>query len=114
MNFLKDIVKCSKIALFISLGITFLFGIIYYLFFSKSLLILFTFIKNSLYYIGCFGFLISCGFFIKRDANRPLDYEDEWREKFKKLSLSFVILFISFFICLYGMVIQVFLESLLI
>ena len=108
---IKDVFKCAKVALFIAIGISIFFTIIYYIFYNNGNLSLFNFIKNNLYYIGCFGFLISAAFFIQRNATRPLKYQDSWNKMFSKLNLGLVIMFISFFICLYGMIIQFSIES---
>jgi hypothetical protein len=108
---LKDIFKCTKIALFISVGISIFFTSIYYIFYNSGSSSLLYFIKNNLYYIGCFGFLISSGFFIQKNATRPLKYQDSWNRMFNKLNLGMVIMFVSLFICLYGMIIQLSLEA---
>lgn len=108
---LKDIFKCTKIALFISLGIAIFFTLIYYIFYSNNDISLLNFIKNNLYYVGCFGFLISSGFFIQKNATRPLTYQDSWNKMFSKLNLGFVVMFVSLFICFYGMIIQLSLET---
>lgn len=106
----RDILKCAKIALFISIGAFILFGLIYIMFYTHRNINFLNFMKNNLYYIGCFGFLICSGFFIQKNANRSLEYQDEWNKMFHKLNLGLVVMFISFFICLYGMIIQLSLE----
>lgn len=108
---IKDILKCIKLALFIVLGICLLFGGIYLLFYSRSNTMFLNFLKNSLYYIGCFGLLISTGFLIQKNANRDFDYQEVWNKMFCRLNLGFVILFVSLFICLSGMAIQLFVEA---
>lgn len=108
---LKDILKCTKIALFISVGISILFTSIYYIFYNNGSSSLLYFIKNNLYYIGCFGLLISSGFFIQKNATRPLKYQDSWNKMFSKLNLGMVVMFVSLFICLCGIVIQLSLEA---
>lgn len=106
-----DIIKCAKLAFLISLIISVFFGIIFFISTTHSTVPMLNFIKNGLYYIGCFGFLISGGFFIQRNANRPLNYNEKWRQLFSRLNLGLVIMFISLFICFYGMLIQVFIEA---
>lgn len=108
---IKDILRCAKFAFYIAIGIFVFFGIIHYLFYSKNILSLFNTVKNSFYYIGCFGLLISSGFFIQKNAVRPLDNNDAWVKMFHKLNLGFVMLFISLFICSLGMIIQILLEA---
>lgn len=108
---IKDILKCAKFALYITFGIFAFFGIIHYLFYSKNIINLFNTIKNTFYYIGCFGLLISSGFFIQKNAVRPLDNNDAWIKMFHKLNLGLVMMFISLFICLLGMIIQILLET---
>lgn len=107
----KDILKCTKIALLISIAISIFFTAIYYIFYNSGSSSLLYFIKNNLYYIGCFGFLISSGFFIQKNATRPLKYQDSWNRMFSKLNLGMVVMFVSLFICLYGMIIQLSLET---
>lgn len=109
-GFTKDILKCAKISLFIAVGIFLIFGLIYFTFYNNGTTSLSFFLKDSLYYIGCFGFLISIGFFMQKNATRPLKYQDQWNKMFSKLNLGFSIMFISFFICLYGMAIQLIVE----
>ncbi|MCR1898445.1 hypothetical protein NSA47_05500 [Irregularibacter muris] len=104
---LKDIFKCAKLALFISSGIAVFFTLIYFIFYQGKDISLFGFIKNALYYIGCFGFLISAGFFIQKNATRPLTYQDAWNKMFSVLNLGLVIMFVSLFICFYGMIVQI-------
>jgi hypothetical protein len=111
LGILKDILKCAKVALFIAMGISIFFTFIYYIFYNNNHSSLLNFIKNNLYYIGSFGFLICSGFFIQKNAIRPLKYQDAWNKMFNKLNLGLVVMFISLFICLYGMVIQLTLES---
>ena len=106
----KDILKCGKIALFISIGAFIFFGLIYLLFSSYRDISFLSYMKNNLYYIGCIGLIICCGFFIKKNANRSFKYQDDWNRMFHKLNLAFVIFSISLFICFYGMMIQLFLE----
>lgn len=106
----KDIFKCAKIALYISIGAFIFFGLIYFLFYSHRDIGFLSYIKNNLYYIGCFGLIICCGFFIKKNANRSFKYQDDWNKMFNKLNLGFVVMFISLFICFYGMVIQLSIE----
>ena len=110
---LKDILKCAELALFITIGVFIFFTAIYYIFYNNnnSPSSLFNFIKNNLYYIGCFGFLLCSGFFVQKKATRPLIYQDSWNKMFNKLNLGMVVLFISLFICLNGMIIQLLLES---
>jgi hypothetical protein len=108
---LKDIFKCGKVAFFITMGISTFFTVVYYIFYNNSHPSLLDFIKNNLYYIGCFGFLICSGFFIQKNAVRPLKYQDSWNKMFSKLNLGLVVMFVSLFICMYGMVIQIALES---
>ena len=107
---IKDILKCAKIAFYIAVGTFIFFGIVYYLFNSRNSISLFNVIKNIFYYIGCFGLLISSAFFIQKNAVRPLNNHDAWSKMFRKLNLGLVIMFISLFICLYGMMIQILLE----
>lgn len=106
----KDIFKCMKVAFLISIIIFVLFSIIYYLFYGNSSVTILYFIKDRLYNIGCLGFLISVGFFMQRNATRPLTYRQKWETMFRKLNLGIVIMVISLFICIYGMVIQSFIE----
>ncbi|MDF2673494.1 MAG: hypothetical protein K0R09_1759 [Clostridiales bacterium] len=106
----KDISKCARIALYISIGAFIIFGVIYLLFYSNRDIGFFYYMKNNLYYVGCIGLVICCGFFIKKNANRSFKYQDDWNRMFHKLNLAFVIFFISLFICLYGMIIQLLLE----
>ncbi len=101
---IHDLIKCIKIAFFIALAAAVLFSIIYFIFYNNGNV--FVFIKNSLYYIGCFGLLISAAFFIRRDATRPLKHEDDWKKLFYKFNLGFVIMWISLFVCIFGMLIQ--------
>lgn len=107
---LKDIFKCTKLAFFISLGIAIFFTLIYFIFYSSNDISLLNFIKNNLYYVGSFGLLISSGFFVQKNATRPLKYQDSWNKMFSKLNLGLVIMFVSLFICFYGMIIQLSLE----
>jgi len=109
MNFriVKDILKCAKLAIFITLGIAVFFMLIFYIFYGVRGISLLNFIKNALYYIGSFGLLISTGFFVQKNGTRPLANYETWKKMFSNLNLGFVIMFISLFICLYGMFLQI-------
>jgi len=107
---IKDILKCAKVALLVAAIVLIIFSVIYYLFYSGGSIPILPFLKDRLYNIGCFGFLISAGFFVQRDATRPLDYHKQWKKIFHRFNLGIVIMTVSFFTCLYGMLIQLFLE----
>ncbi|KRQ87125.1 hypothetical protein ABG79_00923 [Caloramator mitchellensis] len=68
------------------------------------------FIKNALYYVGIFTLFLSAAFFMQRNATRPLEYEDEWKEHFKVLNLGLVILFIAIAITTTGMLLHFIIE----
>jgi len=110
VGFLKDVFKCAKVALVALAIVWIIFGMVYYLFYCGSSVPVLMFIKDRLYNVGCFGFLVSVGFFMQRDATRPLDNRKQWENMFKKFNLGIVIMTVSVFICFYGMIIQLFLE----
>lgn len=112
-SLIHDLINCTKIAFYIASGAAVFFTLIYLIFYNNGDANIFVFIKNSLYYIGCFGFLISAAFFIKRDGTRPLHHEEQWKKHFHRFNLGFVVMWISLFICIFGMLIQLILEILL-
>jgi hypothetical protein len=109
--FVRDLFKCAKIAFYIAVGVAIFATIIFCIFYDKHHMNLFGYIKNCLYYTGCFGFLVSVGFFVQKNATRPLVYQNEWRKIFYRLNLGFVIMFIGLMICMVGMLIQLITES---
>lgn len=109
-DIIKDILKCAKVALLVAAIVSVLFGIIYYLFYRGGSIPVLQFLKDRLYNAGCLGFLISAGFFMQRDATRPLDYHKQWKRMFRRFNLGIVIMTVSFFVCFYGMIIQLFIE----
>lgn len=110
--FLLDIIKCYILSALISLVILIISWAIGLLFYRGDLLVLLNSVKKASYVIGIIGLFLSSGFFIQRNATRPLVYHEEWREWFKFLNLGFVIMFVSLFVCSFGMIAQNFFEKL--
>lgn len=108
---MADIVKCLLIGIITSLAIAFIVGLFGFIIHKGNSNQIFELIKRFLYYIGMLGLLLSCGFFVQRDATRPLIYNDEWKKYFKQLHLGFVIMFINLSLCLIGMIIQILIEA---
>lgn len=111
VNFLFDILKCLILALIISLVILSISGAIYFLLYKGDLMGILNSVKRANYTIGIVGLFLSSGFFVQRNATRPLVYHEEWRNHFKFFNLGFVIMFISLFVCSFGMVAQNFYEK---
>lgn len=106
----KDIFKCGKVAFIITLTVSVFFGIIFLLSSPYDSMSLLNFIKNGLYYIGLLSLLLSSGFLIKRNSTRSLNYNEKWGQIFRTLNIGRVLMLISLFICLYGVLIQLFIK----
>lgn len=107
----KDFVKCGKLSAFPTAFIA-LISVLLGLFHRNLGPETAVSIKNGLYYTGSFGLLLSAAFFVQKNGNRPLDFQYEWRQHFKRFSLGFVVLFVSLFTCLWGVLIQLVYELL--
>jgi hypothetical protein len=109
--YILDVGKCILASIICSIIIGAFAGIISLLVYGFNGLLIMEGIKKGLYYTGMLGLLLSAGFFMQRDATRPLAYNIEWKKYFEKLNLGFVIMFVSLFTCSIGMLIQNYLEK---
>lgn len=95
--YLEDILYSFKLSFymfFISFVIGSLIGVILP---SRSFYVIFLWGCRMSQYIAIFGMGISAISFTKEELLKPLHHEKQWKSYFKKLSLSFVILFMSIF-----------------
>lgn len=108
---LKDLFRCFKLSLKIFL-IPLILGAVVALITSIyngvfSLPEIFKIINRMIIRISCFGLAISGIGFIKTRMMEPLNYEEKWAEYFNVLNLIGAIFFISLFILIYGIIIDV-------
>lgn len=106
LYFLQDILRCMVVGFAISLGLSIISGLILLIIFGTNAALVFGWIKSINYFVGAMGLLLSGGFFMKRDGTRPLIYKDEWKKYFKQMNIGFVVMFISLFIVLVGVLIH--------
>lgn len=62
---------------------------------SRSFYVIFLWGCRMSQYIAVFGMAVAGISFTKEELLRPLNHEKQWKNYFKKLNLSFVILFMS-------------------
>jgi hypothetical protein len=110
LGIIKDLVKCAVISIPFSAAFAIISGVISFIVYRGNVEAVLDVIKRTLYYTGMLGLGLSVGFFIQRDATRPLLYNDEWKKRFSVLNLGFVIMLVSLFICIAGMVVQNYIE----
>ena len=56
--------------------------------------------------VSCFGLAISGIGFVRREMLEPLNYEEKWMEYYNKLNLVGVIFFVSLFMLVYSVIID--------
>lgn len=111
IDFITDILKCFAVALGIFLIILSISWAICFIMYRGDTLALLNAVKRGSYFIGIMGLFLSSGFFLQRNATRPLVYSEQWKSYFRFLNLGFVIMFVGFFLCSIGMIVQNFAEK---
>ncbi len=95
--YLEDILYSFKLSFylfFISFVIGSLIGVILP---NRSFYVIFLWGCRMSQYIAILGMAIAAISFTKEELLKPLHHEKQWKSYFKKLNLSFVILFMSIF-----------------
>ncbi|OFI07505.1 hypothetical protein CLOACE_03340 [Clostridium acetireducens DSM 10703] len=97
-EYLKDIVFCFKVSIYIFaifFGIGIVIGILLANFNFRDILL---WGCRIVQYLSILGMIICALAFTKTELLRPLNYNEEWRKYFRKLNLFWVILIISLII----------------
>jgi hypothetical protein len=108
---LKDLFRCLKLSLKIFL-IPLILGVVVGLIASIArgefyLQEIFSFVNRMTIRISCFGLAISGIGLVKTRMMEPLNYEEKWAEYFSVLNLVGAIFFISLFMLIYSVIIDV-------
>lgn len=108
---LKDLFRCFKLSLkifLIPLILGALVGVIASISKGEFLLLeIFSSINRAAIRISCFGLAIAGIGLIKTRMMEPLNYEEKWAEYFSVLNLVGAIFFISLFMLVYSIIIDV-------
>lgn len=105
-NTLIDVIKCMGIGSAIALGVGIIAGLIAIISSWGNVSITLNWIKRVIYIVGGLGMFLSAGSFAQRDGTRPFIYNDQWKNHFKILNIGFVILFISFSVVVWGIMVH--------
>jgi flagellar biosynthesis protein FliQ len=108
---LKDIVRCLKLSLKIFL-VPLVLGVVVGLiasivrgeFYIQEI---FSFVNRMTIRISCFGLAIAAIGMVKTRMMEPLNYEEKWAQYFSVLNLVGAIFFISLFMLIYSVIIDV-------
>jgi hypothetical protein len=108
---LKDLFRCFKLSLKIFL-IPLTLGAVVGLIASISrgefyLQEIFGFVNRMTIRVSCFGLAISAIGLVKTRMMEPLNYEEQWAKYFSVLNLVGAIFFISLFMLIYSVIIDV-------
>ncbi|WP_205598653.1 hypothetical protein [Clostridium niameyense] len=96
-DYVKDILKSLKLSILLFI-IGFVLGILIgVILHPKTFTSILLWGCRIVQYISIFGMAIAGISFTKQDLLKPLNYENQWKNYFNKLNLSFVILFMSVF-----------------
>lgn len=109
-NTLGDILKCIGIGSAIAIGAGIITGLIAAIASRGNMSIILDWIKRVMYIVGGLGMFLAGGAFAQRDGTRPFIYNDQWKAHFKILNIGFVILFISFSVVVWGMMVHNFID----
>lgn len=102
IDYFKDIIKSLMIGIMVAFIIMVLAALISVIEKNNNIKEVLEIVKNTLFIIGAFGLLMCSGFILKREARRPLSYEDQWKEKFRVIKFQNVLMVITITILCFG------------
>jgi hypothetical protein len=104
--FIKDVIKSIILGIIISLILILISALGAILVKRGNIKVTLEIVRSTLFIVGSLGLLIYAGFMLKRDARRPLENSQQWKEKFQIITFANVLLIINSLILISGVVID--------
>ncbi len=106
LTFIKDLIKSMILGIIISLVLIVISTLGAILVKRGNIKVTLEVVRSTLFIIGGFGLIVYAGFLLKRDARRPLENNEQWKEKFQVITFANVLLIINSLILISGIVID--------
>lgn len=105
----KDIFRCIAIGIALSTIISTVIAIICVFMYKGNIVNIVGGIKTVLICIGALGMILVAILLMKKKKEKPMEYINEWKKKYKVLSYKMVMLFVTLTILICGGIIDWFL-----
>lgn len=106
LSFIKDVIKSIMLGIIISLVLILISTLGAILVKQGNLKITLEIVRSTLFIVGGLGLIVNSGFILKRDARRPLENNEQWKERFQAITFVNVLLIINSMILISGIVID--------
>lgn len=105
----KDIFRCIAMGIALSASISTVIAIICVFMYKGNIVNIVGGIKTVLICIGALGMILVAILLMKKKKEKPMEYINEWKKKYKVLSYKMVMLFVTLTILICGGIIDWFL-----
>ena len=98
----KDIIRCIAMGIALSAIISIVIAIICVFMYKGNIINIVSGIKTVLICIGALGMILVAILLLKKQKEKPMEYINEWKKKYKILSYKWVMLFVTLTILICG------------
>ncbi|MCQ2968890.1 MAG: hypothetical protein MJ191_01985 [Clostridium sp.] len=102
----NDIFKCIAIGITLTVSLSIVIAIICLFSYKGNIINIVSVIKTVLIFIGAFGMILVAILIMKKKKEKPMQYINEWKKRYKILSYKYVMLFVTLTILTCGGIID--------